>query len=290
MTSPGEPKWTPGALARMLGISPNTLRTWDRRYGLGPTVRKDGHHRRYSDHDLHRLRRMVTLTGNGMSTAAAAEAAKSGNAEPAPAITLPADTASHSTQASIRGLANAAARLDAPLMRELSRDLIDQHGVTMAWEEVFAPLLIELGGRSDVEIEHMASASLQHALRQVPLAEERGRLPVLLACAPDEQHTLAMDALAAALSERGCAYRSLGARVPAAALLNTVRRLRPAATVIWAHTAELARDVPVTDLRETGQTTLVVAGPGWMPGVVLDDVRRVTSLQQAVDTVLEICG
>lgn len=31
---------TTGALARRLGVSPTTLRSWDRRYGLGPAVRE----------------------------------------------------------------------------------------------------------------------------------------------------------------------------------------------------------------------------------------------------------
>lgn len=33
---------TTGALARRLGVSPTTLRSWDRRYGIGPEVRGEG--------------------------------------------------------------------------------------------------------------------------------------------------------------------------------------------------------------------------------------------------------
>lgn len=33
---------TTGAVARRLGVSPTTLRSWDRRYGLGPAVRAEG--------------------------------------------------------------------------------------------------------------------------------------------------------------------------------------------------------------------------------------------------------
>ncbi|MBK3637402.1 MerR family DNA-binding transcriptional regulator, partial [Streptomyces sp. MBT97] len=35
---------TTGALARRLGVAPTTLRSWDRRYGIGPAVRADGRH------------------------------------------------------------------------------------------------------------------------------------------------------------------------------------------------------------------------------------------------------
>ena len=125
MTSPGEPEWTPGALARALGVSPNTLRTWDRRYGLGPSAREDGRHRRYSDGDARRLRRMVALTGSGMSTAAAAAAARGEVTElrsPAPAVEPRA------SKSSVRGFLHAASRLDAPLMRELAGQLIAEVG------------------------------------------------------------------------------------------------------------------------------------------------------------------
>ena len=64
--------YTPRAVAGMLGIAPTTLRTWDQRYGLGPSVRTDGGHRRYEDADVEVLRRMVVLTAQGISAAAAA--------------------------------------------------------------------------------------------------------------------------------------------------------------------------------------------------------------------------
>jgi DNA-binding transcriptional MerR regulator len=270
----------------MLGISPNTLRTWDRRYGLGPSVREDGRHRRYSDNDVRRLRRMIALTGSGMSTAAAAALAIADPAEPdTPTVGW---SAQGSSEQSVRGFLDAARRLDAPLMQELAHQLLAEHGVAAAWDLVFTPLLVELGHGPGVEVEHLASASVQHALRQAPIPQERGRLPALLACAPDEQHTLPLDALAALLSERGCAYRNLGARVPAAALLKTVRRLRPFATIVWAHVPELAQLVPLEDLLTSGHTTVVVAGPGWLPDSLPEGVRRVNALREAADVVTEI--
>jgi DNA-binding transcriptional MerR regulator len=60
-TGPGEsiaeaPMPPPGlsvaAVARRLGVAPATLRTWDRRYGLGPSQHSAGAHRRYSPADV----------------------------------------------------------------------------------------------------------------------------------------------------------------------------------------------------------------------------------------------
>ena len=45
-------------LARRLGIAPATLRTWDRRYGRGPSEHSAGSHRRYSPSDIARLEHM----------------------------------------------------------------------------------------------------------------------------------------------------------------------------------------------------------------------------------------
>ncbi|MSZ90543.1 MAG: MerR family transcriptional regulator, partial [Actinobacteria bacterium] len=46
---------TVAAVARRIGVAPATLRTWDRRYGLGPTLHEAGSHRRYCPSDLAKL-------------------------------------------------------------------------------------------------------------------------------------------------------------------------------------------------------------------------------------------
>ena len=38
---------TVAAVARRMGVAPATLRTWDRRYGVGPGEHEAGTHRRY---------------------------------------------------------------------------------------------------------------------------------------------------------------------------------------------------------------------------------------------------
>src|SRR5215213_1382401 len=62
------------AAARRLGLSASTLRSWERRYGLGPSLRTPGGHRRYSAADLAALQRLQQLTAAGMATATAARA------------------------------------------------------------------------------------------------------------------------------------------------------------------------------------------------------------------------
>jgi DNA-binding transcriptional MerR regulator len=281
--------WTPKALAASLGISPTTLRTWESRYGIGPAIREPGRHRRYSDEDVGRLEHMVGLIGRGMAPAAAAAAA----------LDRPATARRHDGGRQIaaiehpdaRGFARAAARLDAPLMCELALRSITRHGVVTAWQEVFAPMLVELGrrtsrGEDGVEIEHLASACVVHALSGVPQPARLGKLPALLACAPEEQHSLPMHALAAALSEQGCSSVNLGGRVPPRAILDAVMRLRPMFVVVWAHRPALAELVPVARVLDAGSAVLA-AGPGWAELDLPERAVRVTSLPDAVSVIAE---
>ncbi|MFF7484485.1 MerR family transcriptional regulator [Streptomyces luteogriseus] len=63
---------TTGEVARRLGVAPTTVRTWDRRYGLGPDAHTGGRHRRWTATDVARLERMCALTATGIPPAEAA--------------------------------------------------------------------------------------------------------------------------------------------------------------------------------------------------------------------------
>lgn len=68
---------TVAAVARRLGVAPATLRTWDRRYGLGPSGHTSGRHRRYGPDDIARLEQMQRALLRGASPAEAARYARS---------------------------------------------------------------------------------------------------------------------------------------------------------------------------------------------------------------------
>jgi hypothetical protein len=112
--------WSIGEAAQLLGVSADTLRTWDRRYGLGPSGRTEGGHRRYLLSEVGKLRQMQRLLFADESTAAAAaivlgkEASPGGRRGGGGVLALPrtADAATH-------GLARAAMALDVSAMRRL---------------------------------------------------------------------------------------------------------------------------------------------------------------------------
>ena len=66
---------TVAAVARRLGVAPSTLRTWDRRYGIGPSKHNVGTHRRYYSNDLIRLTAMARLIVAGVAPKDAADKA-----------------------------------------------------------------------------------------------------------------------------------------------------------------------------------------------------------------------
>lgn len=178
-----------------------------------------------------------------------------------------------------RGLARAAVRLDGPEVAEILRAAVDGLGPVRAWNEVMMPALRAAGrkwaadGEQYVEVEHLLSWHVAAALRTAAVAPVRFREapPVLLAAMPGEQHTLPLEAVAAAMAVRGLPYRMLGAAVPGRALLDALARLGPSAVLLWAQhraTADphLAREVGRASWGAAGarlDPLVVIAGPGW---------------------------
>jgi hypothetical protein len=81
-----QPVLTVAAVARRLGVAPSTLRTWDRRYDLGPSTHTAGSHRRYNVDDLARLVVMRGLVQEGVPPAEAAQIALTSPVLPPPDI------------------------------------------------------------------------------------------------------------------------------------------------------------------------------------------------------------
>ncbi|WP_052434006.1 MerR family transcriptional regulator, partial [Streptacidiphilus melanogenes] len=254
-----------GEVARRLGVSPVTVRSWERRYGIGPAERAEGHHRRWTAADIARLEAMCRLTAQGLPPAQAARAAA---LEPAQtrAHDVCVEPAWRAAQADdgdgddaarrrhARGLIRAADRLDAPALQELLATAVDVWGVEAAWEDVITPTLRAAGrrwatvGESYVEVEHLLSWHVATELRRRAAAVSCGGPVVLLAATPGEEHTLALDAVAAALTARGVAFRMLGASVPPLALAQAHRRLGPAALLLWSQHRATAAPQLAADL------------------------------------------
>lgn len=303
---------TTGEVARRLGVAPTTVRTWDRRYGLGPDAHTEGRHRRWTAVDVARLERMCALTATGLPPA---EAARLARTEECPTAARPErpDTArrvsagSRSRGASglqladvrreCRGIARAALRLDAAALDELLLAAIAEHGLVAAWTEVIVPTLQAVGrkwersGEKYVEVEHFLSWHVSGALRRAAprTVEDRPGATAVLACVPGENHTLPLEVLSAALAERGVPVRMFGGALPVESLVAAVRRTGPAAVGLWAQSRNtasrpLAQHVAAMEWGVRGarrRPVVLTLGPGWA-GQAVAGLARPPGLAEAV--------
>ncbi|MGW3606648.1 MerR family transcriptional regulator [Micromonospora sp. NPDC005161] len=296
-----------GAVARRLGVAVTTLRTWHQRYGLGPSEHIPGHHRRYTPADLARLEIMRRLTAEGVSPAEAARWARQApDPTPADALararirppvrdgggTIPVGRAGPAA----RGLARAAMRLDAAAISETIAQALAVGGVVATWDHLLRPVLVGIGDRHAatgglIEVEHLVSRCVSEAFAASSrAAAASGPARILLSCADEEQHSLPLEALGAALGEAGLTYRMLGARVPVAALVEAVTRTGPAAVVLWSHTRATADPAQLSALLAAPRRPLLVlaAGPGWRAETLPSGVVRPADLTEAVSLAVAV--
>ncbi|MGZ4592520.1 MAG: MerR family transcriptional regulator [Actinomycetes bacterium] len=314
------------AVARRLGVAPGTLRTWARRYGIGPTGHVAGSQRRYTARDLARLTQMRALMLEGVSAADAARAAmeqpaaaprrglrRSRDRSREPAAQVGAQTgpparrragggrvvALRDASPAARGLARAAMSLDSAAATGMLATSLTRRGVVTTWQDMVLPVLSGVGDRwratgRGVEVEHLLSECVEDALRAVTrgLTVPRNTAPVLLAAPEPEAHALPLHALAAALAEQAVSVRMLGAGVPLIALADAVSRTGAVVVFLWAQGA--ARRLDPASLRAIPEVrprpTLLLGGPGWRPGEASLPLRRVDDLPTAVLQVLEGLG
>ncbi len=319
-----EPGLTVAAVARRLGVAPATLRTWDRRYGLGPGGHEAGTRRRYAAGDLARLEAMRGLVLRGVAPAEAAAVALrgggTGSGEPgtdgagtqvgvdpsSPPSGVAVVAASHGGRVlalpgagpDMRGLARAVMSLDEASARAQLVDELRARGVISTWETLLRPLLRALGERwattgEGVETEHLLAITTVNALREA--AAGRGPVgatrPVLLASAENEQHSLPLHVLEAALAERGVTARTLGAALPSSALQAAVARIGPAAVLVWSQFASTADPAALDGLPQTRPVTVqFVGGPGWTDDRLPRRARVLADLGGAVSELARAVG
>jgi MerR family transcriptional regulator, light-induced transcriptional regulator len=292
-----EMRWSVAAVARALGVAPATLRTWDRRYGVGPSGHQEGQHRRYTEADLGRLETMRRLLLQGVSTAEAARAATTAQREdgPPPQFQAPmTDPALRRPERprpanmTVRQLREAALRLDADRIAALLTRAVAEHGVPVVWDALLRPVLSWIGDRwaddvGCIAAEHLLTECATRVLHQAMRGRMPAHRPVLLLCAPGEAHVLPLHALAAALAERSVPGRLLGAATPVGATMAAARRLQPSAIVVWAQSPQTADPEVFTALPPArGGRLVVAAGPGWAQTHLPPSVTQVDSLPAAL--------
>lgn len=272
-----------GAVARQLGISPATLRTWAHRYGLEPSARSEGAHRRYTPEDVDRLVAMQRLMRAGVPVSEAAARVLESPSVPTPAADLP--ESGDPVPGSVRSLWEAAQALDGQRCAHLVADSVRAVGVLPSWDHLIAPTLQRAGEQwekrqAGIDVEHVLSDAVTAGLLLDAPVKREG---VLLAATATEDHVLPMYALRAALAEQGIGAELLTARTPASALAQAASRLHPAVIVLWAQLPGNADPEGFDQLPGMRpRPVLALAGPGWSDTT---DFTRLSGLREAVNFV-----
>ncbi|GAA4627580.1 MerR family transcriptional regulator [Cellulomonas oligotrophica] len=226
------------AVARRLGVAPATLRTWDRRYGLGPSAHSAGAHRRYSARDVERLLVMRRLTIEGVAPAEAARRALTADVSaPSPAPALPSPR-----PAGLPGGGGVDAVVDAALAGQHDRcagllAVAETDDVATWWTTLVEPVLAALAlrtvvDRPGVDAGATVTAAALGALRARTVRPPRPGAPVVLVLTtPGEPRPLLAHALAAALAVAGVDARTVGGPVSSRHAGELVVMTRPGALV-----------------------------------------------------------
>lgn len=222
--------------ATRTGLSPDTLRAWERRYGVIEPARTAAGYRLYSDADIEKLLAMQCLIDEGLKPQAAAEYLSRNGSSPgegngigssAPAQPGPGEPAvppavgTSIGERAVSPLLAAAEKLDIPALAGYFDELRALGTFETVCEEHFFPALRELGqgwadGRVSVAGEHAASAAALRWLGAQYQAAARDAHPpqVLVGLPAGARHQLAALAHAVAMRRAGLAVLYLGPDLP----------------------------------------------------------------------------
>ena len=207
------------AVAQRTGIGADTLRKWERRYGVLRPNRTAGGQRRYDERDVARVEWLRDRLAEGFRIGEAA-------------ALLADDAATASSTDELRDAIVAA--VSAPDPRQLNT-LVELaftlHDVETAIEEILAPALRLVGdswqeGAERIAEEHLLSEAVRSRLR-VLLSDRRHavRGTAVLACGPGERHELGLLALAVLLQADGWLVAYVGADVPLDAVVELAEQI-----------------------------------------------------------------
>jgi DNA-binding transcriptional MerR regulator/methylmalonyl-CoA mutase cobalamin-binding subunit len=214
------------AVERDTGLSKDTLRVWERRYGFPQPERDDGGERAYPLDQVEKLRLLKRLLDAGHRPGRVVRLSSESLqalAESTVDLQLPSAAATAWADADVQAyLALMASHDVTALRRRLLSDLA-RVGMTRFLADLLTPLNRAVGeawmrGQLQIFEEHAYTESLQcvlrHALVGLPSADPDARPRVLLATLPGEPHSLGLLMAEAMLAIDGLPCTSMGVQLP----------------------------------------------------------------------------
>ena len=246
MTRGGKGMLSIGALSAATGITVETLRSWERRYGFPVAERKPSGHRVYSLDTVARLRLVSEALGRGHRAAevvAASESALDSLLAALPKVSLVARdlpaTGEPTSLSSAEEHFAAIRDFDAEQLKRSFQSHWARSGPLRFVQDHAAPFLHGIGeawsaGTLDVRHEHFASAWLGDFLRTVRIPmDDRATGPVIaLATLPGEQHGMGLQMCAVVCAAAGWRALMLGTDTPIAQVVALTREAPIAAVAI----------------------------------------------------------
>lgn len=250
----GEVLYKMATMARLGGVPPVLLRTWERRHGFFEPQRTPGGHRLYTEDDLRVLESIKRHLSEGRSigevealgrAALLAAAGRGGAGRSGPARRAPGEAAAAERWRS--DLVNAALELDPELASRALDEAFAGLSAERAIAEVVEPAMRTIGElwskeRCSVAGEHLVSELVGTRLRGVwasASAAGGGRYDALVTCFPDEQHALGSLTVALLLGRRQRKVRWLGAALPLTDLERVCADTKPALVLLSVSRAAL---------------------------------------------------
>jgi MerR family transcriptional regulator, light-induced transcriptional regulator len=222
------------------GLTAETLRAWERRYGLVKPERSPGGHRLYSFRDIQTLKWLVQRQQEGMSISRAIELWRSLEESGQDPLEIEAEKVPSvsSEDISLDELRNEWIEACLKFNEQAAEKTANLAFAVAAPEtvcvELFQKGLSTIGeywftGRASVQQEHFASAI---AMRRMYALLSASPLPhrsenILLACPPEEDHEFGLLLCAVLLRRRGWGVVYLGPNVPLHRLEEAIRTIKP---------------------------------------------------------------
>ncbi|MGB7876899.1 MAG: B12-binding domain-containing protein, partial [Anaerolineales bacterium] len=251
------PTYNLKAVIKETGIAADTLRAWERRYGLPMPDRTPGGHRLYSQRDIEIIKWLIEKQGEGLSISNAVdlwnELTASGR-DPLPAPSQQLVTLSSANLDIIRkSWLDACLVFDENNAEQVLNQAFATHPLETVCVEVLQRGLNEIGemwyqAKATVQQEHFTSALAQRRLDALISAAPPPTRPysILIGCTPGEQHVFVPLLLTLLLRRRGLKVVYLGANVPIQRFNETLRTVKPHLVILSAQQLQTA-----SDLRET---------------------------------------
>jgi MerR family transcriptional regulator, light-induced transcriptional regulator len=241
------------AVINEVGLTPATLRAWERRYGLLKPQRSPGGHRLYSRQDIEMLKWLVNRQKEGLSISSAVEMWKNqagSYQDLMHQFESPAPVAREG-ETLVDELRNSWIGACLAFNDQAANQVLDQ-AFSIAAPETVCTAVLQKGlamigdqwytGTASVQHEHFASAIATRRINALIAAivppNRAGR--ILIACPPGEVHGFILLMATFLLRRRGWDVVYLGADVPLKDLDHTIRSVSPSLIVSAAQTLTTA--------------------------------------------------